>query len=116
MPKRATAGSGDQPPAYQASQIRCHRLTKAEVEARREARVHRGQTRANQRMGFTDPADQASDTRSRGFGDVSVELDAIEPNRLRALVQEAIERHLQSTLVRHRAGMSFFGRIRNFAL
>jgi hypothetical protein len=45
-------------------------------------------------MGFTDPADQASDTRSRGFGDVSVELDAIEPNRLRALVQEAIERHL----------------------
>lgn len=80
--------------AYQASQIRCHRLTRAEVEARREARVHRGQTRANQRMGFTDPADQASDTRSRGFGDVSVELDAIEPNRLRALVQEAIERHL----------------------
>jgi hypothetical protein len=28
------------------------------------------------------------------FGDVSVELDAIEPNTLRALVQEAIERHL----------------------
>jgi hypothetical protein len=35
-----------------------------------------------------------SDTRSKAFGDISVELDAIEPNRLRALVQEAIEQHL----------------------
>jgi len=35
-----------------------------------------------------------SDTRSKSFGEISVELDAIEPNRLRALVQEAIERHL----------------------
>jgi hypothetical protein len=35
-----------------------------------------------------------SDTRSKTFGDISVELDAIEPNRLRAIVQEAIERHL----------------------
>jgi hypothetical protein len=35
-----------------------------------------------------------SDTRSKGFGDISVELDAIEPDRLRELVQEAIERHL----------------------
>src|SRR5262245_3383943 len=38
---------------------------------------------------------KASDSRSRSFGSsVSVELDAIEPNQLRALVQEAIERHL----------------------
>ncbi len=38
---------------------------------------------------------KASDTRSKNFGsDISVELDAIEPNQLRALVQEAIERHL----------------------
>jgi hypothetical protein len=38
---------------------------------------------------------KASDTRSRSFGSsVSVELDAIEPNQLRALVQEAIEHHL----------------------
>jgi hypothetical protein len=34
------------------------------------------------------------DTRSEGFGAISVELDAIEPDRLRNLVQEAIERHL----------------------
>ena len=35
-----------------------------------------------------------SDTRSKNFGEISVELDAIEPNQLRALVQETIERHL----------------------
>jgi hypothetical protein len=37
---------------------------------------------------------KASDTRSKNFGDISVELDAIEPNTLRAIVLEAIERHL----------------------
>jgi hypothetical protein len=37
---------------------------------------------------------KASDTRSKGFGIISVELDAIEPNQLRALVQDAIEQHL----------------------
>jgi hypothetical protein len=37
---------------------------------------------------------KSSDTRSKGFGSISVELDAIEPNRLRALVQSAIEKHL----------------------
>jgi hypothetical protein len=35
-----------------------------------------------------------TDSRSKGFGAVSVELDAIPPGRLRALVQVAIERHL----------------------
>jgi hypothetical protein len=35
-----------------------------------------------------------SDTRSKNFGEISVELDAIEPNQLRTLVQEAIELHL----------------------
>lgn len=39
---------------------------------------------------------KASDSRSKGFGDVSVELDAISPDQLRRLVQEAIERHLPS--------------------
>jgi len=38
---------------------------------------------------------KASDTRSRGFGDISVELDAIEPDTLRNLVALAIENHLQ---------------------
>jgi hypothetical protein len=37
---------------------------------------------------------KTTDTRSKGFGDISVELDAIEPQRLRDLVQEAIERHM----------------------
>jgi hypothetical protein len=37
---------------------------------------------------------KASDTRAKSFGAISVELDAIEPNRLRSLVQETIELHL----------------------
>src|SRR5262245_23961786 len=38
---------------------------------------------------------KASDTRAKAFGStLSVELDAIEPNQLRQLVQEAIEEHL----------------------
>ena len=35
-----------------------------------------------------------SDTRAKGFGEISVELDAIDPNDLRGLVQAAIEMHL----------------------
>jgi hypothetical protein len=41
----------------------------------------------------TRPTKQ-SDTRSKSFGDISVELDAVEPNQLRSIVEEAIERHL----------------------
>ncbi len=41
----------------------------------------------------TRPTKQ-TDSRARGFADLSVELDAIPPNRLRAIVQKAIERHL----------------------
>jgi hypothetical protein len=37
---------------------------------------------------------KTSDSRSKNFGDISVELDAIEPGLLRALVQARIERHL----------------------
>jgi hypothetical protein len=38
---------------------------------------------------------KASDTRAKRFGsELSVELDAIDPHQLRAIVQEAIERHL----------------------
>lgn len=37
---------------------------------------------------------KASDTRAKNFGDVSVELDAIQPRLLRGLVQAAIEQHL----------------------
>jgi hypothetical protein len=37
---------------------------------------------------------KTSDTRSKNFGSISVELDAIDPNVLRGLVQETIEQHL----------------------
>jgi hypothetical protein len=37
---------------------------------------------------------KASDSRSNGFGDISVELDAISPEDLRDLVQIVIEQHL----------------------
>jgi len=39
---------------------------------------------------------KASDTRSKNFGNISVELDAIDPNRLRSLVQDAIGIHLRA--------------------
>jgi hypothetical protein len=37
---------------------------------------------------------KSSDTRSKSFGDISVELDAIAPEQLRDLVRQVIERHL----------------------
>ena len=37
---------------------------------------------------------KATDSRSKGFGAISVELDAIPAPRLRQIVREAIERHL----------------------
>jgi hypothetical protein len=37
---------------------------------------------------------KTSDSRARNFGDISVELDAIEPDLLRGLVKEVIEQHL----------------------
>ncbi|MER8654412.1 hypothetical protein [Mesorhizobium sp. M0847] len=37
---------------------------------------------------------KATDSRAKGFGDISVELDAIEPQRLRDLIEAAIQRHL----------------------
>lgn len=38
-----------------------------------------------------------TDSRCKGFGEISVELDAIPPGRLRWLVEQAIERHLPET-------------------
>jgi hypothetical protein len=37
---------------------------------------------------------KTSDTRSKNFGEISVELDAIPPSQLRSLVKNFIERHL----------------------
>jgi hypothetical protein len=39
---------------------------------------------------------KASDTRAKNFGEISVELDAIEPEMLRTIVRDAIELHLPS--------------------
>jgi hypothetical protein len=47
----------------------------------------------------TRPTKQ-SDTRSKGFGDISVELDAIAPDALRSLVQDRIEDHLPADQLR----------------
>lgn len=43
---------------------------------------------------------KTTDSRAKGFGDISVELDAIEPERLRKTVQAAIERHLPAEQLR----------------
>jgi hypothetical protein len=43
----------------------------------------------------TSPS-KISDNRSKNFGDISVESDAIAPEQLRELVREVIERHLPS--------------------
>lgn len=39
---------------------------------------------------------KVSDSRAKNFGSVSVELDAIDPNTLRSLVDEVISRHLSA--------------------
>lgn len=39
-----------------------------------------------------------TDTRAKGFGEISVELDAIEPRLLRRLVEAAIEEHMPEDL------------------
>jgi hypothetical protein len=39
---------------------------------------------------------KTTDSRAKGFGEISVELDAIDPEELRGLVETAIERHLSA--------------------
>lgn len=46
------------------------------------------------RWGLPTRPTKTTDSRAKGFGDISVELDAIEPNVLRGVVRKAIERHL----------------------
>ena len=47
-----------------------------------------------QEMNLPSRPTKTTDSRSKGFGDVSVELDAIEPAQLRHMVEEVIQRHL----------------------
>ena len=56
---------------------------------------HRRHAGADRALGPADAADQDDATAGpRASATISVELDAIEPDLLRALVQDAIERHL----------------------
>jgi hypothetical protein len=45
-------------------------------------------------LGLPTRPTKKSDSRHKGFGDISVELDAMEPEALRQLVCDAIEHHL----------------------
>jgi len=47
-----------------------------------------------ERLNLPTRPTKTSDTRSKGFGDISVELDAIPPDELRSLVRSVIEDHL----------------------
>jgi hypothetical protein len=47
-----------------------------------------------ERWGLPTRPTKSTDTRSKNFGDISVELDAIRSDDLRALVEAAIEQHL----------------------
>ena len=61
-----------------------------------EIRFHRVAVRPEQIIEWSLPTrpTKKTDSRAKGFADVSVELDAIDPDRLRSLVQECIEQHL----------------------
>lgn len=45
-------------------------------------------------LGLPTRPTKKSDSRSKAFGDISVELDAIHPDTLRNIVEQAINRHL----------------------
>jgi hypothetical protein len=45
-------------------------------------------------LGLPSRPTKASDSRSKGFGAISVELDAIDPRQLRSIVRAAIGRHM----------------------
>src|SRR5262249_30839638 len=74
--------------------------TKVEVEERRKARWRRTSTSpwsvTPEQIAEWNPPIRPTkaSSRSKGFGNISVELDAIDLNALRALVQETIEQHL----------------------
>jgi hypothetical protein len=63
-----------------------------------EAEIHFERLAVTQKQitqwGLPSRPTKTSDPRSRGFEGRSVELDAIDPDALREIVQQAIERHL----------------------
>jgi hypothetical protein len=84
---------------YRASSIKRARATKAAVEERRLALysiVANMQPMTVRQVFYQAPTQptKASDTRAKNFGHISVELNAIDPDRLRSLVADAIENHL----------------------
>jgi hypothetical protein len=93
------APSSASPANYQASPMKRVRATKAavgemapnaDIEFERIA-VERWQI---EEWNLPTRPTKPSDTRAKNFGDISVELDAIHPDRLRSLVAAAIENHL----------------------
>jgi hypothetical protein len=68
------------------------------IEMAPDAEIHFERVAVNPRQiaGWNLPTrpTKKSDSRSRHFGDISVELDAINPTLFRGLVKEVIERHL----------------------
>jgi hypothetical protein len=95
---------------YPASPINTgrHRATRAEVQHRRaalyeielapRAEIHFERIAVNpdqiKELNLPTRPTKQTDSRAKRFGEISVELDAIEPSLLRALVQVAIEDHL----------------------
>jgi len=53
------------------------------------------------RMELPSRPTKKTDSRAKGFAEMSVELDAIEPGRLRDIVELAIQRHLPADQLRH---------------
>ena len=51
-------------------------------------------------LGLPTRPTKATDTRSRGFGGASVEVDAIPPTILRELIEDAITRHIEPEALR----------------
>jgi hypothetical protein len=74
--------------SYETSRIKRHRSTKTEVEDRRCQLVELV------RWDLPSRPTKTTDSRAKNFGDISVELDAIAPDDLRALVEAVIQRHL----------------------
>jgi hypothetical protein len=102
--------------AYQISLIKRHRSTKVEIGQRRQHLydiVSAGQPMTVRQVFYqatvrgivekaesgyakvqTDLTLMRRAARAKNFGSISVELDAIEPNTLRDIVSNAIEKHL----------------------
>ena len=85
---------------YETSHIKRRRATKAEMEARASAlidivvEIAPATVRQVFYQATVRGVIEKTDTRSKNWRGDSVELDAINPNKLRELVEEVLEEHL----------------------